>query len=165
MPSVSCDESRPCNACIKFGRTCIDDDTSIIATRKQEKLAASLLPAPRKIRPQPRINIPTSKPRPELECIPCQRDKETCTGGVTCRRCAELGERCMYGSRLSVFTKQRCALCRKKNKKCERLRPCVHCVRADVPCVDMPRKTIGVGLRVKRACAACRTDKTQCEES
>lgn len=162
--SVSCDETRPCNSCVQFGCTCVDDDPSVFATRKRQKQPASLSPAPRKIRPQPHIDIPTPD-LPELDCISCQRDNEECTGGSTCRRCTDLGERCIYGSRLPIFAKQRCALCRKKNKKCERVRPCAHCVKADVPCVDLPRKSSGVGFRVKRACAGCRADKIQCEEA
>ncbi|KAF8581542.1 hypothetical protein K439DRAFT_218940 [Ramaria rubella] len=61
--------------------------------------------------------------------------------------------------------KQRCAHCRHKNKKCNLERPCANCRRADVPCVDLPRKGKGKGLKVKRACEGCRMNKIQCEET
>ena len=160
--AVSCDDARPCMACVQDGRECVEDDPSAIAAYRQKHKFPS--PIPRKIKPHPRIDNYTSQTRPKLTCVTCQRDNKKCAGGSTCRRCAELGERCIYIRPLKTI-KQRCALCRKKNKKCENARPCVHCVAADIPCIDLPRKGVGRGMRVKRACAGCRADKIQCEEA
>ncbi|KAF8505052.1 hypothetical protein JB92DRAFT_764830 [Gautieria morchelliformis] len=163
---LSCDGSRPCISCVQHGRECIEDDPSAIAASHQrQKSPVSASATPRRIKPRPRISIPSSHARSKLRCVACKRDNTRCTGGMTCRHCTELGEKCIYISRPPKLVKQRCALCRTKNKKCDHVRPCVHCVRADVPCIDLPRKGVGRGTRVKRACVGCRADKIQCEEA
>lgn len=160
---ISCDETRPCMSCVQAGCKCIADDPCIAATRK--KLNPPAYAPLRRIKPHPRIDISAPQIPPKIACITCKRDDETCAGGIICRRCAELGEQCAYISQPAKSIKQRCALCRQKNKKCEHVRPCVHCVRANVPCIDLSRKGVGKGLRVKRACEACRAEKIQCEET
>ncbi|KAF8581540.1 hypothetical protein K439DRAFT_218792 [Ramaria rubella] len=167
---LNCDDGRPCASCVHDGHNCIEDDPAIpSASRKKQKASPSpstvlTTTFPRKIQPQPHVNSPTFESSIKAPCLACRRDAQKCTGGDVCNRCEEQGERCLYVLHPPKSTKQRCALCRKKNKKCEQVRPCIHCIRADVPCVDLPRKGIGRGLRVKRACVGCRIDKIQCEE-